>query len=515
METTPPHPFLQELGKQSSIPPTIVVIFGASGDLTARKLLPAIYNLAHDNFLPSDFSLIGFGRKEISDTEFRENCISDLSKFSRRSFQQDHWNNIHKNTFYHAGQYDSLHDFEELAKRIHAMEQAIGRDTQLLFYISTPPAVFETIIENLGKSGLASKHKGSSCQSKIVIEKPFGRNLDSAHKLNEKISLHFLESQVFRIDHYLGKETVQDLLVQRFANSIFEPIWNFRYVDCVQITVAESLGVGSRAGYYDKNGALRDMIQNHAMQLLSLVAMEPPVSMDPEDIRNEKVKLLKSIQPLNLKVEGGDVIRGQYKEGLIDGQPAIDYLNETGIPKESFTETFVALRLLINNWRWNGVPFYVRSGKRMAKRVSEIAIRFRSPPGNLFNDPKRFHLTSNVLIIQIQPEEGTTLLVNSKVPGIETRTQPVKMHFRYASTFGINMPEAYERLLIDAMTGDGTLFIRSDETETSWKLFTPVLNFWQETQEQGLEPYPCGSWGPLASDKLLWERKHEWRCPTT
>ena len=507
------HPFLNDLGKYGAIPPTILVIFGASGDLTARKLLPAIYNLSHDNFLPPDFYLIGFGRKEISDDQFRKDSANDLSQFSRRPYNASLWESVERNTFYFTGQYDNLENFYHLKGKVEEIEKSVGRDTQLMFYISTPPGVFQTIIDNLGESGLAGRHRGKACASKVVIEKPFGRDLQSEVELNKKIGCHFQESQVFRIDHYLGKETVQDLLVQRFANSIFEPIWNFRYVDCVQITVAEALGVGSRAGYYDKNGALRDMIQNHAMQLLSLVAMEPPVSTSPEDIRNEKVKLLKAIQPINCQIEGGDVIRGQYSEGLVDGQKVPGYLSEPQINKASFTETYAAIRLYINNWRWNGVPFYIRSGKRMPRRISEIAVRFRRPPGSLFTDPNRYHLASNTMVIQIQPDEGTTLLVNSKVPGLETLTQPVKMYFRYSSTFGMNVPEAYERLLLDAMMGDGTLFIRSDETEASWKLFTPVLQFWQDMEARGLQHYPSGSWGPLAAERLLWESKHEWRSP--
>ncbi|HQU09119.1 MAG: glucose-6-phosphate dehydrogenase [Verrucomicrobia bacterium 21-51-4] len=507
------HPFLQGLSKHRGAPPTVIVIFGASGDLTARKLLPAIYNLAVDNLLPADFGLIGFGRKPISDDDFRKDTLADLKRFSRRVPEDSLWQSLGSRIHYHAGSYDDLGAYQQLSKLIDDFQKKLGRDVQVLFYISTPPTVFRPILENLGASGLAARGLDTPLASKVIIEKPFGRNLESAQELNRIITQRFHEHQVFRIDHYLGKETVQDLLVQRFANSIFEPIWNFRHVDCIQITVAEDLGVGTRAGYYDQSGALRDMLQNHTMQLLSLVAMEPPVSLGAEDIRDEKVKLIKAIQPVVLKPEGGDVVRGQYTEGLVSGTKVPGYLQEEGIPHDSCTETFAAVRLNINNWRWQGVPIYLRSGKRLARRVSEIAVQFKRPPGVLFSDTSRFDLAANTMVLQIQPDEGTMLLINSKIPGLETRTQPVKMHFRYSTTFGSATPEAYERLILDAMVGDGTLFIRGDEAEASWKVYTPILDFWQASGRRGLEAYPAGSWGPIASDRLLWENRHEWRRP--
>ena len=508
------HPFLQQFSKQRGAPPTVIVIFGASGDLTARKLLPAIYNLGVDHLLPTDFALFGFSRKELSQKVFRDGIKKNLEEFSRRPLQKDIWSNLSQKIFYHPGNYTDLDAFRLLAHEIEELEKKIGQPMQLLFYISTPPTVFEPILQNLGASKLAARNINTALESKVIIEKPFGRDLKSAQHLNKTIRTHFSETQVYRIDHYLGKETVQDLLVQRFANSIYEPIWNFHHVECVQITVAEDIGVGTRAGYYNQSGALRDMVQNHTMQLLSLVAMEPPVSLDPEDIRNEKVKLLKAIQPIKLGYEKCDVVRGQYIDGLSQGKPVHGYLGEPDMPNESCTETYAAIRLFINNWRWQGVPFYIRSGKRMAHRVSEIAIQFKSAPGMLFNDTQRFNLTPNTLVMQIQPNEGTTLLINSKVPGLETRTQPVKMHFRYATTFGSDTPEAYERLIMDAMIGDSTLFIRGDETEASWKLITPILDFWQHCHKRGLEAYAAGSWGPLAAEHLLWEKKHEWRRPS-
>lgn len=505
------HPFLRGLSKHRGAPPTVVVIFGASGDLTARKLVPAIFNLGIDNLLPSEFHLIGFGRKPIGDDQFRAMMDAAIREYSRRPLNEAIWERVRQHMSYHAGGYDDAEAFATLAKKLDDIEAGLGRDVQRLFYVSTPPNVFESIIQNLGRSAMAKAHVHTKLASKVIIEKPFGRDLASARALNTAINEVFEEPQVYRIDHYLGKETVQDLLVQRFANSIFEPLWNREHVDCVQITVAENLGVGGRGGYYDTSGALRDMIQNHTMQLVALTAMEPPVSLDPEAIRDEKVKVLQVIQPLELKPEGGDVVRGRYTDGLINGEPVVGYLDAPGIPADSSTETYAALRLSINNWRWQGVPFYIRSGKRMARRASEIAIQFKRPPGILFSESKKYDVAQNTMVIRIQPDEGVTLVMNSKIPGLETRTQPVKMHFRYATTFGSNTPEAYERLILDAMIGDSTLFIRGDETEASWKLITPILQHWQSCGQNGLAEYAAGSWGPLESERLLWEKGHQWR----
>jgi glucose-6-phosphate 1-dehydrogenase len=506
------HPFLHGLSKHRGAPPTVVVIFGASGDLTARKLIPAVYNLGVDNLLPTDFHLVGYGRKEIPDDEFRTLASDAIKEFSRRDLEEETWGRISANTTYVAGGYDDVKAFERLAAHIEEIEQRVGRDVQCLFYISTPPSVFAPILKNLGAANLAAKHLGKPHHAKVIIEKPFGRDLESARSLNSTIRSVFEEHQVYRIDHYLGKETVQDLLVQRFSNAIFEPLWNRNYIDSVQITVAEEVGVGTRGGYYEQSGALRDMIQNHTMQLLALTAMEPPVSLDAESIRDEKVKLLKAIQPLKLG-PNGDVARAQYSAGMIGGKAAQGYLDEEGIAADSKTETFAALRMSINNWRWQGVPFYLRSGKRMARRVSEIAINFKRPPGTLFAESEKFNLASNTLAFQIQPDEGLSLILNAKIPGLETRTQPVKMNFRYATTFGSNTPEAYERLVLDAMIGDGTLFIRGDEAETSWKLCTPILEAWSEAAREGMESYPAGSWGPAGSDALLAKNNHLWRQP--
>ena len=506
------HPFLQGLSKHRGAPPTVVVIFGASGDLTARKLIPAVYNLSFDNLLPADFFLVGYGRKPIPDAEFRGLASDAIKEFSRRELNPEVWNRVAAHTTYVAGGYDDKPAFDRLAEHIAGIEKQLGRDVQRLFYISTPPSVFAPIIENLGASGLAAKHLGEAYHSKVIIEKPFGRDLTSARELNATIRSVFEEHQVYRIDHYLGKETVQDLLVQRFANAIFEPLWNRNFIDNVQITVAEEVGVGTRGGYYEQSGCLRDMIQNHTMQLLALTAMEPPVANEAEAIRDEKVKVLKAIQPLN-PAPGGDVVRAQYTAGMVGGKAVPGYLEEEGIAPNSRTETYAGIRLSINNWRWQGVPFYLRSGKRMARRVSEIAITFKRPPGTLFAEGERFNLAANTLAFQIQPDEGLSLIVNTKIPGLETRTQPVKMNFRYATTFGSNTPEAYERLVLDAMIGDGTLFIRGDEAETSWGLYTPVLEAWATSGRDGMESYAAGSWGPPGAEALLGKNNHVWRQP--
>ena len=513
MEEAHRHPFLRGLSKHRGAPPTAIVIFGASGDLTSRKLIPAIYNLAVDNLLSADFHLMGYGRKPIPDQDYREHARASAQTHSRRPLAPEIWDRLGQQVFYQCGGYDDPAAFEALADRLDALEKQVGRDLQLLFYISTPPQVFGPILENLGRSGLARRNLDTPLFSKVIVEKPFGKDLATAQQLNQIILQQFEERQVYRIDHYLGKETVQDLLVHRFANAIFEPIWNRQYVDCVQITVAETVGVDNRAAYYDQSGALRDMIQNHTMQLLSLIAMEPPVSLDPEAIRDEKVKVLKAIQPLALGLEDSDVVRARYDAGLIGGEPVPGYLEGEGIPEDSATETYAALRLSINNWRWKGVPFYMRSGKRMARRVSEIAIQFKRPPGILFSGDARFDLAPNTMVLRIQPDEGSTLLLNAKVPGLDTRTQPVKMHFHYETTFGSNTPEAYERLILDSMVGDNTLFIRGDETEASWRLVTPILEHWKTCGPAGLESYAAGSWGPLASERLLWKNSHQWRRP--
>jgi glucose-6-phosphate 1-dehydrogenase len=504
------HPFLAGLSKHRGAPPTCLVIFGASGDLTSRKLLPALYNLAVDNLLPADFALIGFGRKPMPDGEFRATAARDIARFSRRPFSADIWNRVEAAVHYQAGAYDDPGAYAALSSKVSDLEKAAGRPLQLVSYVSTPPTVFAPIVANLGRSGLAARGLSTPAESKVIIEKPFGHDLGSAVQLNAAIASNFREGQVYRIDHYLGKETVQDLLVLRFSNPILEPLWNRHHVDHVQVTVAEELGVGARGGYYDHSGATRDMVQNHTMQLLALIAMEPPESLSPEAIRDQKVRLLDAIRALRLG-PGGDAVRGQYTEGLSGGEAVPGYLQEADIPAGSATETFSAVRLSIENDRWAGVPFYLRSGKRMARRVSEIAIQFRQPVDGLFARDGRYEIAPNRLVIQIQPDEGSTLILNSKVPGLEPRTQPVRLSFRYAATYGSDTPEAYERLILDAIVGDRTLFIRGDETEASWRIYTPLLESWAAEGRKGLENYAAGSWGPAAADALLTPQGHAWR----
>ncbi len=500
---------MTNFGKRS-IPPTVMVIFGASGDLTSRKLMPALFNLSVDKLLPERFFLIGYGRKSASNEQFREILKKSLSAHSRRPIEENAWNSLAPGISFHNGAYDDPTSFEALKSKIEGIEESVGEPVQTIFYLSTPPSGFLPILENLGNSGLARLHHNTPSASKVIVEKPFGRDLESARELNQMINRRFAESQVFRIDHYLGKETVQSLLVQRFANSIFEPVWNLNYVSCVQITVSENLGVGSRAGYYDRSGALRDMIQNHVMQLLALTTMEPPSSLDPEAIRDEKVKALQAIKPLSLGNANAEVVRGVYTEGLVGGEKVIGYHEEEGVPSSSFTETYTALSLQLDNWRWKGVPFYIRSGKRLKQKVSEIVVQFTRPPAILFGENSNRPLSPNLLTIRIQPDEGVSLSLNSKTPGLETKLQPVNLSFGYDTTFGSNTPEAYERLILDSMVGDGTLFIRGDEAEQSWGLLSPVLESWHTMAGHGLEKYSAGTWGPLAADKLLLQRGHEW-----
>lgn len=505
------HPFLEGLSKHRAAPPTIIVIFGASGDLTARKLIPALYNLALDNLLPPDTHLIGYGRQPIPDDSFRQHTADAIARHSRRDLNPALWEHLARNTHYHTGDYDNPGHHAELLQKIAGIETRIGRPAQTLCYISTPPQLFAPIIQNIGASGLAKRHHNTPLHTKVIIEKPFGRSLATAQQLNATLAQTLDENQIYRIDHYLGKETVQDLLVQRFANATLEPLWNRDHIDAIQITVAETDGVGTRAQYYDHSGALRDMIQNHTMQLLALTAMEPPPNLDPESIRNEKVRLLQSIRPLQLTNNNTgkpppSALRAQYAAGMLSGQKLPAYTAEKNVPPDSLTETYAALRLEIDNPRWRGVPVYLRTGKRLPRRVTEIALQFKTPSPALF--PQQ---TPNTLAFEIQPDEGLTLILNTKVPGLETRLQPVRMNFRHNTTFGSNTPEAYERLILDAMVNDNTLFIRGDETETSWRLCTPVLEQW--ASEPAIETYPAGTWGPKTADQLLTSPAHHWRQP--
>lgn len=501
---------LEEPGRTSRvIDPCILVIFGATGDLTGRKLIPAIYHLGREGLLPSNFACVGFARRPKSNEEFRQELKQDVMSYSRtQPIDEPFWANFQEQIFYHRSEFDSDEGYKTLAHQLAQIDARNGTRGNRIFYLSVPPKYFPVIIKQLHAFNLIySPHEER--WSRVIIEKPFGHNLESATALQTSIQAHLDESQIYRIDHYLGKETVQNILVFRFANSIFESIWNDKHIDHVQITVSEDLGIGTRGAFFEEEGWLRDMVQNHTMQLLSLVAMEPPINLSATAVHDEKVKVLQSIRPLTTEDFKQNVIRGQYQDGYINGERACGYRKEANVNPTSNVETYLAMRLFIDNWRWASVPFYLRGGKRLPKRATEIAITFKDAPGFLFqsqghrNDP-------NVLVIRIQPNEGIAMKINCKIPGPSSPIQPVKMDFRYGSYFGQSPPEAYERLIWDCMLGDNTLFARSDEVATSWKILTPVLEHWAG-QERDLFPYPAGTWGPAEANKLMSTDHRTWR----
>ena len=482
-----------------SAPPCALVIFGASGDLAKRKLIPAIYELARQKLLSEQFVLVGFSRSEISDEAYRQECREAVQKFARTKPVDDAiWKRIENATFYVRGDYGSEEDHARLRDKLKSLDQKFGTAGNRLFYLSTPPNTFGPIIECLGKR----KSTDPKVSERIIIEKPFGRDLASAKSLNSLLHSYFSEEQVFRIDHYLGKETVQNLMVMRFANSIFEPIWNYKYIDHVQITVSETLGVGSRGGYYDKSGATRDMVQNHLFQLMALVAMEPPAALDAVSIRDEKVKVYKSVRRLRPDHVEQFTVRGQYGAGEGDGQKTAGYRKEKDVPPDSRTETFVAAKLFIDNWRWSGMPFYLRTGKFLPEKLSEIVVRFRSPPLTLFQKQCESPVYPNDLVIRVQPDEGISWRLNAKVPGGQMNIQPVALDFLYNSAFKAEPPEAYERLIFDAMLGDQTLFIRGDEAEAAWAVIDPIEQGWAESKQSPQE-YAPGTWGPKRAMELI------------
>jgi glucose-6-phosphate 1-dehydrogenase len=486
--------------------PCTIVIFGATGDLTRRKLVPALYNLRREGLLHANTTILGFARRDWSDDYFRTLLFDEGSKHSRARLDGGDWPAFISRVSYIRSTFEDAEGYTALAQRLDAIDAEQGTSGNRMFYLATPPESYEDIINNLGAAGLA--HSPNGGWTRIIVEKPFGHDLESALHLNKVVHDVFEERQVYRIDHYLGKETVQNLLVLRFANGIFEPLWNRRYIDHVQITVAESIGVEGRGGYYEQAGAIRDMVQNHMMQLLSLTAMEPPVGGASADaVRDEKVKVLRAVRPIAPADVNKISVRGRYSAGP-GTAPA--YLDETGVQANSTTETYVAMRFEIESWRWAGVPFYLRTGKRMPVRASEITVVFKSAPLLLFQDGPMSRSAPNELSIRIQPNEGIALRFNSKVPGQAGDIRPVTMNFNYVDAFGGESPEAYERLLLDAMTGDTTLFTRSDEVETSWSLINPIIEGWK-TLGSPIHEYVGGSWGPDASHEFIGASGRSWR----
>ena len=490
--------------------PVTIVIFGGAGDLTHRKLLPALYNLHLDGLLPPRFAIVGVGRKEIDDDQYREFAKNGIAGFSRRPIDEASWPAFAQSLFFVNGDIAAPDLLAGLGSRLDIIEHERGLPGNRLYYLAVPPSLFVVAVEQLARARFVTKGHQQPW-SRLVVEKPIGRDLDSARAINDAIAKVFDEGQVYRIDHYLGKETVQNILVLRFANSIFEPLLNQKYVDHVQITVAESEGVGTRAGYYEQAGALRDMVQNHMLQLLSLVGMEPPYSLDANVVRDEKLEMLRSLRPMDAHAVDENVVRAQYAAGFDMGTPVPGYREEPGVDPASRTETFVALRVFVDNWRWFGVPFFLRTGKRLPKRASEISIQLKDLPPILFNADSSAALDPNVLTIRIQPDEGFALGISSKIPGPHVRIYPVKMDFRYGSTFGASSPEAYERLLLDVMAGDASLFMRRDAVEAAWQWVMPILNRWAAETATSLPTYSAGEWGPPEADRLIESFGRRWR----
>jgi glucose-6-phosphate 1-dehydrogenase len=483
-----------------------VVVFGATGDLTARKLMPALYNLARERLLPAGFSVVGFARREWDDDQFRAVMKEAVAKFSREPLDEELWDSFARELHYVQGAFDEMPAYETLAARLEKQDSAHGAGGNRLFYLATPPEAYASIAQRLGEAGLSRGGSGGGW-ARLVVEKPFGRDLESARRLDQALGLVFRERQIYRIDHYLGKETVQNIMVFRFGNGIFEPIWNRRYVDNVQISVGETVGVEGRGGYYETSGALRDMVQNHLLQVVALVAMEPIASFRADAVRDEKAKVFHAIRPID-DIER-HTVRGQYTRGAILGQMVPGYREEQGVSPDSQTETYTAMRFEIENWRWAGVPFYLRVGKRLPKRATEVAITFHTAPLQLFRQMGGESPPPNLLVLRIQPDEGISLRFGAKVPGTRSDVRPVNMDFRYGSSFGVSPPEAYERLLLDAMLGDSTLFTRWDSVEKAWELLTPVLEAWGSGASP-LQFYAAGSWGPDAARELIERDGSEW-----
>jgi glucose-6-phosphate 1-dehydrogenase len=487
------NPLLEGLPMARRPEPCTMVIFGASGDLTKRKLFPALYSLAYRQLLPEKFGVLGVARTEGTDQEFRERMKAAVQEFGRDDFREDVWDELADGMHY-------VYDDDKLAAALRDLGERRGTTGNRIYYLAVPPAAFEGIVAWVGK------HKARKGWTRVIVEKPFGHDLESAQDLNALLHKHFDESQIFRIDHYLGKETVQNMLALRFANGIFEPIWNRQFIDHIQITVAETLGIEGRAEYYERAGAIRDIFQNHLLQLIALTAMEPPIDLAADSVRNEKVKVLKSIHTPGPK----HVVRGQYGRGYIEGQEVPGYREEAGVDPSSMTETFVAAKLFVDNWRWADTPIYIRAGKRMARRETTIAIEFKRAPHPPFVEAAADGLRPNVLLIHIQPDEGVSLEIGAKVPGQGLQIRTVHMDFLYGGAFRTDLPEAYERLLLDCMRGDASLFTREDEVVEQWQIVDAIVAFWRRDRPS-FPNYAAGTWGPASSDELIQRDGRSWR----
>ncbi len=492
--------------------PVEMVIFGAAGDLTWRKLIPALYNLFLDNLIPEKFAIFGVDARPVGISELRKRLLEGVNQFSRRGkIKPEQWKEFASHlTSYVAGDFNELATFEDLAKTLNAQDKSWGEHAERVFYLATPPTIDETIVHNLGLAHLVSDRK----RARVVFEKPFGHDLASARELNHSLLKVLEESQIYRIDHYLGKETVQNILAFRFANALFEPIWDRRYIDHVQITVAEQVGVEHRGGYYDHSGALRDMIQNHLLQILSLIAMEPPAAFNADEIRARKVDVLRAIRPIPIDHLHQYASRGQYGPGWLEGERVVGYRSEPDVDPASSTETFAALKLFIDNWRWQDIPFYLRTGKRLAQKISQAIIQFRPVPHQSFPASANQDWLPNLMEIDIQPDEGIALHFQAKQPGVDLRLSSQEMRFRYSEAFQKSPPEAYETLLLDVIRGDATLFMRADQVENAWTAIEPVLEVWGSVAPADFPNYPGGSWGPPSAETLIAQDGRRWLQPT-
>jgi glucose-6-phosphate 1-dehydrogenase len=509
-----PHAYATAGSSQGRRPhAAVLTIFGASGDLTKRKLIPALYNLARENRLPERFAVVGYARSEMTDEVFREKMREAVRQFSRTDLDESVWRDFASLLHFIPGSYEDEQGYRRLRDFVGNFDHGSRILPERIFYLAVPPEVYAQIIQRITAIGLAPRESNGAARTRVIVEKPFGTDEESARELNRSIHGVLDESQVYRIDHYLGKETVQNIMVFRFANAVFEPIWNRRYVDHVQITAAESVGVESRGGYYETAGVVRDMFQNHLLQLLCLTAMEPPVGFSADAVRDEKIKVLRGVRPVGVNDVAGAAVRGQYSSGIIDGTEVRGYREESGVTRDSVTPTFAAIKFYIDTWRWEGVPFYLRSGKRLAKRITEVAIQFKRPPMLMFRSCAVEDVSPNVMVIRVQPDEGISLTFEVKPPGPEICVSPLSLDFKYDEAFGRAPPEAYETLLEDCIEGDSTLFTRSDWVELAWALVDPIINVWKNGKPKTFPVYPAGSWGPAEADEFMQRDGRRWRRP--